>query len=500
MLNRRNFLGFGAAAVGLSSFAGIPIANAQTTKVPVKVECDVLVLGGGMAGLCAAISAREEGAKSVLLLEKSPYFGGHTIMSGAGYWIGGTDIQKKAGIDDSVDFNWQDSVNRGIAANRFLKRDTAVARLVYEEGPKDLHWLESLGVKFTEQPAQAIGNRKRVHYFAPGYRAGSPVAVKTLAEKAASLGVKTQMNTKLVALVTASNDFGSRVTGAVVETNKGEKYTVRAKQGVILATGGFANSPELVAKYHPYLKGRRSLGSKFNTGDGIVAATNIGASLLVEHNGFGMNMLFVGTGTDKSIGQPLIEVPLVIVNKAGTRFQDETKGYLAVNHMMVEKGYPTANWIFDKKSADAHRAGSLKLLFEQFKVKEYASLDELAKGEGIDAKALKQTIADYNADVAKGKDRVTGRTKLLQTIDTAPFYAFECEPRIYTSYSGLEIDTHARVLDTRRLPIPGLYAAGDVCGHLAYQANLGGGGISGIVMATVYGRIAGREAAKAKPQ
>ncbi|MBM6705374.1 FAD-binding protein, partial [Sutterella massiliensis] len=92
-----------------------------------------------------------------------------------------------------------------------------------------------------EQPAQAIGNRKRVHYFAPGYRAGSPVAVKTLAEKAASLGVKTQMNTKLVSLVTASNDFGSRVTGAVVETSKGEKYTVRAKQGVILATGGFAN-------------------------------------------------------------------------------------------------------------------------------------------------------------------------------------------------------------------------------------------------------------------
>ncbi|MBM6705162.1 FAD-binding protein, partial [Sutterella massiliensis] len=113
MLNRRKFLGLGAAAVGLSSFAGIPVANAQTTKVPVKAECDVLVLGGGMAGLCAAISAREEGAKSVLLLEKSPYFGGHTIMSGAGYWIGGTDIQKKAGIDDSVEFNWQDSVNRG---------------------------------------------------------------------------------------------------------------------------------------------------------------------------------------------------------------------------------------------------------------------------------------------------------------------------------------------------------------------------------------------------
>ena len=135
-------------------------------------------------------------------------------------------------------------------------------------------------------------------------------------------------------------------------------------------------------------------------------------------------------------------------------------------------------------------------MFETEVVNKYDSIDALAKGEGIDVKALKETVERYNRDVAAGKDSVMGRTKLLQTIDKPPFYAFECGPKIYTSYSGIEIDREAHVLDTRGKVIPGLYAAGDVAGHIAYQCNLGGGGISGISMATVYGKVAGTNAAK----
>ncbi|ANU65405.2 hypothetical protein A4V04_02405 [Burkholderiales bacterium YL45] len=128
--------------------------------------------------------------------------------------------------------------------------------------------------------------------------------------------------------------------------------------------------------------------------------------------------------------------------------------------------------------------------------REYSTTKELAEAEGISYKNLEKTIRIYNEDVAKGKDSEYGRTKLLQTIDTAPYYAFECEPQIYTSYSGLEINKKAQVLNEAGVPIKGLYAAGDVTGHLAYQSGLGGGGISGLVMATVYGKIAGEEAAK----
>ena len=487
-MQRRQFFKISAGvAFSLTSIPMTAIAAGSS-----DVRSNVLVLGGGMAGLCAAISAKQSGASKVILVEKGGFLGGHSILSGSGYWIGGTKIQKKAGIDDSLEINWQDSLERGLKLNRFLKRDTGVARLVYEQGPKDLDWLESLGVKFTDQPAQAIGNRKRVHYFAPGY----PQAIKALQAKAESLGVEIILNTKLISLITESEKRNARVIGAIVENNKGNKYAIYADHGVILATGGFANGKEMVEKYHPYLRGVKSHGSKLNVGDGIKAATAVGANVIVEHYGFGMNMLFVGTHSNVSIGQPLVEVPLIIVNKNGQRFQDETRGYLAVNHKMVENKFKLAYWILDSKAVDKYKDTSLKIFFDKQKVDKFDNLKDLAKAEGINYQNLEKTVKEYNEDVLKGKDRYQNRTKLLDTIDKGPYYAFECEPQIYTSYSGLEINKKAQVMTTAGTPIPGLYAAGDVTGHLAYQAGLGGGGISGLVMATVYGRIAGAEAAK----
>ena len=215
MQRRQLFLISAGVAFSLSSLPMTAIAADKS-----DVRSNVLVVGGGMAGLCAAISAKQSGASKVILVEKGGFLGGHSILSGSGYWIGGTKIQKKAGIDDSLEINWQDSLERGLKLNRFLKRDTGVARLVYEQGPKDLDWLESLGVKFTDRPAQAIGNRKRVHYFAPGYRVGSPQAIKALQAKAESLGVEIILNTNLVSLITESEKRNARVIGAILENNK----------------------------------------------------------------------------------------------------------------------------------------------------------------------------------------------------------------------------------------------------------------------------------------
>lgn len=314
-------------------------------------------------------------------------------------------------------------------------------------------------------------------------------------EKAESLGVKILYNTKLLSLLTKNKELGSPVVGAKVE-NKGKIINILAKGGVVLATGGFANSPELVAKYHPYLKGIKAYGSPLNTGDGIKAAVDIGANFIVVHSGFGMNMVSVGTQSNKSLGQPMVAVPLIVVNKQGERFTDETKGYLNANHIMVEKKWKKANWIFDSKTVkDFGENSSLKLLFNQEKIPSYSSLDELAKAQGIPPEALKETIEEYNKDVREGKD-IFGKKRLLATIEEGPFYTREVEPRIYTSYSGLEINTDAEVLDVRSKAIPGLYAAGDVVGVLTWQTGLAGGGLSTIAAAVVYGRIAGAEAAK----
>ena len=173
MLKRRGLLKL-AAVLPLLSVPSIFAAETDNWDETV----DVLVFGGGMTGLTAAISARQSGAKKVLLLEKAPFLGGHSVMSGSGYYIGGSDIQKNAGIEDSLEINWKDAVDRGTAANRFIKRDIAVARQVYEKGVDTMKWLQSLGVTFTNKPVQGIGNRKRVHYVAPGYKKGSPELIK----------------------------------------------------------------------------------------------------------------------------------------------------------------------------------------------------------------------------------------------------------------------------------------------------------------------------------
>ena len=501
MTTRRHFL-ISAAGAALTAGTGSVMAAAGKPAENITWDrtTDVLIFGAGQAGLCAAISARENKAE-VLVCEKAAFCGGHTAMSGSGYYIGGTEIQKKAGIEDSIEINWKDSVDRGVKAHRFIKRDTRVVRRVYNEGIDGMHWLEKYGVRFMPNPVQGIGNRKRVHYVAPGYKKGSPVLIDTLAKQAQKMGAVIEMQTQLAGLITATGEptLGVRVVGAQVKDAGGRILNIRARRGVILATGGFANSPELVKRFHPYLAGTPSLGSRLNTGDGIVAALSLGANMIVETNGFGMNMLFVGTHKGQSMGLPMTEAPLIVVDKKGLRFEDESKGYLAACHKMTEKGIKLADWVFDSKTYEAFKDGCLKPMFTTEVVNKYDSIEALAKGEKIDAAQLKATIEKYNADVAKGRDSVLGRKALLAAIDKPPFYAFECGPRIYTSYSGIEINAEGQVMDTRARPVPGLYAAGDVTGHLAYQCNLGGGGISGISMATVYGRITGANAAREKP-
>ncbi len=498
MSTRRDFLKT-SLVLAAGGGVGVPlVSHASAATVRVDREVDVLIVGAGQAGLCAGIAAKEAGAKSVLVVEKAPACGGHTTLSGGGYWIGGTSLQREAGIDDSLEINWKDAVDRGIASNGFLKRDTAIAYKVYKEGIAYFDWLKQHGVGFHPDPGQGIGNRRRIHYFAPGYVAGSPVEVETLRQNCEKLGVEFLFNTRLVSLVTKSGrpTIGDAVVGAIFENDDGKKLTFGAKGGLILACGGYANNPEMVEKLHPYLKGVPSFGSPFNSGDGIQAALGIGANFIMEYTGFGFNLLLIGTHRGAVAGAPVAETPLIVVTKGGKRVEDESRGYLRTSQSLLRCKEFIANWIFDSSAYEQFKDSYYKIVLTRDVVTKYDSIEALADAEKIDKTELLKTLKKYNADAKAGKDSEFGRTKNLQPIVKAPFYSFECSPKIYTSYSGIEINTEAQVLTGDGTVIPGLYAAGDVCGHLAYQAGLGGGGISGLVMATVYGCTAGANAAK----
>ena len=144
----------------------------------------------------------------------------------------------------------------------------------------------------------------------------------------------------------------------------------------------------------------------------------------------------------------------------GKRVQDESRGYLACCHALMRRKEYVANWVFDSTAFEAYKDSYFKIPLTRDVVSKYASLEELAQKEGIDKKNLVETIKRYNAGVDKGKDTEFGRTKNLKRIEKAPFYSFECSPKIYTSYSGLEINIEAQVLTQTGDVIPGLYAAG----------------------------------------
>ncbi|MCD8340514.1 MAG: FAD-dependent oxidoreductase [Burkholderiales bacterium] len=497
-ISRRTFLSVGSASVALPL---TQIASAMPLEALGKDPkwtdtVNVLVIGGGLSGLCASIEARECGAEKVLLLEKGAFLGGHALISGGGYVASGTKIQKDAGIEDSAENDWQDAVKRGLALNSVLKTDTRVARMIFEEQAPALEWLQKQGVKFEEKPGYGYGNAHRLHYFAPQGPKGNSAAIQALVKRAEEVGVKCELNTKLCELITETDRLGSPVVGVVAETKDGQKICIKATCGVVLASGGFGRNPEMIKRYHPYLEGIQLFSSPNATGDGLKAALDIGAQINITHNDLG------GTFASSAVKDPKIRIngfgpsnmPLLIVGKDGKRFIDESRGgrYISVD-MVTSKNFDTF-WIFDKKGlADAEKW--FKPLFSKEGIVGcYNTLEELAKAQGIDWENLKRTVEIYNEDVKTGKDREFGKSKLFSEICEAPYYVFEAQPVLLYTYTGLLINTKTEVLDTRDRPIPGLFAAGDLAGRWDAIVGLGQGGMSGLGLATVTGRKAGREA------
>ncbi|MFB3926279.1 MAG: FAD-dependent oxidoreductase [Syntrophales bacterium] len=502
-ISRRGFIKNAALGAGVVALAGAGLGVKETAAAlpPRKwdKETDVVVVGAGGSGLCAAIEAAGSGAK-VLLLEKMAAIGGDTIISGSAVIAGGTSLQKKAGVEDSPERFYQDALEDGRKHYSFIKRDTKILKIAYDKGPELVDWLMSLGVKFLDKPTKFLSPIPRIHYVAPGYRRGSPFLVGKLRDAAVNKGVNIMLQTKLVELITDPQGpcAQKRVIGVTAQDAKGKIMKIKARRGVVLATGGFAKGQDLIKRYYPYLDGVRTLGAPGNTGDGIKAAQDIGANLLLEYVNYGVETIFVGTQKGYSGGLPLTEAPLIVVKKDGKRFIDETQGYNVVTKKMIGEGYKLAYWIFDENSRKENE-GIFKAIYDNDVIRAFPSLEALAAGMGLNASALMETVKTYNADVEKGRDSEFGRTRLLKKIETPPFNVFEAEPAFYVTYGGLEINGESQVLNPLGKPIPSLYAAGEVCGCLGPQVNVRYGQLGGLAQGMIFGRIAGKNVAMEKP-
>ena len=364
-------------------------------------EFDLIILGGGLAGFVAAVEAGENGA-SVLLLEKEDEIGGSTVLSSGYMAFAGTDIQDKAGISDSTQSLMDDMIEVGGGANEPSLVET------YGEHQFDTYkWLVEHGIEFRSLQAVSGHSVPRGHVIDP-YQ-----GIQMLNKRVRELpNVTVLLNAAAKRLV--KNDNG-RIDRIVYEID-GKEQTAVANKGVIVATGGFAKSEELLGQFAPHLKEAIRLGGKGNIGDGIKMAWEHGAWVrdLPYLNGtYGFHPS--ANGTVKPQGLAFYKGG-IMVNQLGKRFVDESISYKLLGNAALRQPDGISYQIWDQTVMDQSIADDPLYDFELLKRRRLLyqadTIEDLADCIDVPLEVLEETISRYNQGIANGEDPDQGRKTL----------------------------------------------------------------------------------------
>jgi len=450
-------------------------------------DYDVIVVGSGAAGLAAAVAAADAGA-SVLVVESQKRTGGSSRLSGGHFYAAGTSVQKEAGvIGDTADAMFEHYMTLA----QWLV-DPAVVRRYCDLSAPTLEWAKGLGVKYPKEGlyASGVGSTPRGH--AP--QGEGEEVVNVLDRHRGDKGVDVVLDSPVTSLIT---DDDGRVTGVRIGE---DEATCGA---VIMATGGFGNNPEMIAKYLPQAAATGDwcwyIGAEGAKGDGITLGEAVGG--VVDGHDRALLLATPGFSRDLEVALPPW---LVMVNTQGRRFCDETAPYTVIAGLLKKQG-GNAYAVFDEA---ARAAAKRSPQFQAYWVDEILerkaeegfifredTLAALAAKAGIDAEGLEGTARRYNGDVEAGHDTAFFKNGAMAPIATAPFYAVEIRPAILCwTGTGLRIDADTCVIDKADKPIRGLYAAGETVGNLHGDVYIGGGGSYGPCL--VFGKLAGENAAK----
>ena len=497
-LSRRGFLKQGAAvaAAGVAT-AALPAEAASASRgLPKAWETtvDVLVIGSGFAGLCAAVEARAAGAE-VLILEKMPVHGGNSIINGGDFAAPGNGFQKEAGIQDSPELMLKDMLKAGANLNH-----PELARAVAEGANEALEWTKSyVGARYSRLNFQGGHSVKRSVQVAGG--SGAELVNKLLA-KAKGLGAALELRTKLVRLIRADD---GRVVGVEVrrgyrfpDESSGRPAFIRARRALVLASGGFSQDLVLRQIHDPRLTEKfESTNHPGATGEALLAACQAGAMDLQ------MDWIQLGPWTspdEKGFGEVpqfcerLVGYGPMVDPATGKRFFKETGNRKERADAIIGLGHPVVIL------ADSANVGAMilpKVLqsgLESGAIKKFETLEALAAQYGMPEKPFVDEVARFNGYVEAKKDPDFD-CKLFPDAKpnvTPPFYAARLWPRVHHTMGGLAINGKAQVIGFDLKPIPGLYAAGEVTGGVHGAVRLGSVAMADCV---VFGRIAGKNAA-----
>lgn len=453
------------------------IAPAVTVAVkPPKDETvDVLVVGSGISGMVAGITAAEKGS-NVLIIEKQGMLGaGDSMNISTGITAGGSRLIKQLGIENATAKDYADFLVKQAATKKVPINEKNV-RTYAMRGGELVDWLMDLGVPFGR-----FQKDKWFHITKDGSAPG-PHIVRALSKKIADDNINYRLNSQVVDLLMKDG----KVVGATVKTGAGS-YKVNAK-AVVMATGGFSASHELVKKWAPEWVGRPTTGAVSLTGDGILMAQKVGAQTVAMQE-IKANYLCHPLTARDGVSLTAITPYNILINHKGKRFVDE--GHASINFksraMMKQTGHE-AYAIVDQTAMD-----NLKLMRNYAAAGYFVkanTVEELASKLKVDQKAFIKTMKDYMAACQAGKDPEFNR-RIQHPIAKAPFYAALVTPSMQSTYGGIKTDEKAQALNADNKPIAGLYAAGATSGHEAYANEVGFAAIIGLV----YGKIAGENAA-----
>ncbi len=484
---------------------------------------DVVIVGAGNAALCAALSARENGA-SVLVLECSPedQSGGNSRFTAGAIrfaYRGVEDIREVVTdlSEDEIantDFGTYDEDQFFDDMFRItqFRSDPDLCEVLVRQSFATMKWMRANGVRFVpiygRQAFKVDGKFKFWGGLTVESVGGGPGLVEMLTNSALKAGAEIRYEARALALITD----GFAVTGVKIRY-LGALEDVPAK-AVVLAAGGFQANAEMRTRYlGPGWDLAKVRGTPYNTGDGIRMAQDIGASTAGNWSGchaVGWELNAPEFG-DLAVGDNFQKhsYPFgLIINARGERFVDEGADFRNYTYakygreVLAQPGH-FAWQIFDAKVTH--------LLRDEYRIRQVtkATADTLVglapKLEGVDGDGFLSTMEQYNAAVrtnvpfnpnvldGRGTDGLAlPKSNWANTIDEPPFEAYAITCGITFTFGGLRIDPEARVQSTDYRPIPGLFAAGELVGGVFYHNYPGG---SGLINGAVFGKVAGRSAA-----
>ena len=539
-LNRRSFIKK-STVLGLGT-ASLAEAGPQQNPPRWNQTADVVIAGAGASGLCAAIMARNQGA-TVIVIDENHDIGGHAMVSGGRIPLGGgTSMQKKYGITDSADQVYLDHTN--YKNREFAYSDRDLVRVWADENASTFEFLIENGVQFSDlRPTIVNGGTVPRLAIARIYSddlketiAGNPGSglVRPLAASARAKGVTFLLSHKLTAIVRESPTSG-KVLGLTARQGTRDVH-IQARKGIIIATGGHTSNVDFRRIFDPRLTEEYQVAGEpwtRQSADGELLAMAIGASLWATAN----QNREAGTGPITKTGHigcrygyqnlrwrpesPMFTKAgasglsvrtfqdVILVNQIGLRFWNEMdRSFEFINACLGSNGN------LGKDGKKANGGGPIWAIFDADAVMRenwdpkppnvdlngwFFSADTIAElaariknpyqYQPLPAAALEATIARYNSYVDAGKDADFAKPTPMFKIQKPPFYAAWSTPILHDTLTGLKINQKCQVIDLNGNVITGLYCAGECAGGFA---------LHGLPRVTVFGRIAGREAALAK--